>query len=72
MVPWILGAVALGLGAYLLNDAKSSNATARRAYDDACDDAVATFGSGARRRPPRTQEATNTRSNSSNNKKQQQ
>lgn len=38
MLPWILGAVVVSLGAYLLDDAKSSNATARRAYDDACDD----------------------------------
>ncbi len=40
MLPFIVaGAVAVGIGAYLLDDASSSNARARREYDDACDEA---------------------------------
>ncbi len=38
MLPYIALAV-VGLGAYLLDDASSSNARARREYDDACDEA---------------------------------
>ena len=38
MLPYIALAV-VGLGAYLLDDASSSNKRARREYDDACDEA---------------------------------
>jgi uncharacterized protein (DUF3084 family) len=39
MLPFIAGAIVLGVGAYLLDDASSSNKKARRNYDDACDKA---------------------------------
>jgi uncharacterized protein (DUF3084 family) len=39
MLPFIAGAIVLGVGAYLLDDASSSNKRARRDYDDACDEA---------------------------------
>ncbi len=39
MLPWIIGAAVVGVGAYLLDDASSSNTRARRDYDDACDEA---------------------------------
>ena len=38
MLPYIALAV-VGIGAYLLDDASSSNSRARRDYDDACDEA---------------------------------
>ena len=38
MLPYIIGAVVVGVGAYLLDDAKSENRSARRRYDDAYDD----------------------------------
>jgi Mg2+ and Co2+ transporter CorA len=39
MLPYIAGALILGVGAYLLDDASTSNRRARRDYDDACDEA---------------------------------
>jgi hypothetical protein len=39
MLPWIIGAAVVGVGAYLLDDASSSNTRARREYDDVCDKA---------------------------------
>ena len=39
MLPWIIGAAVVGVGAYLLDDASSSNSSARSNYHDACDDA---------------------------------
>jgi len=40
MLPFIAGAVAIvAVGAYLLDDASSSNTRARRNYDNACDEA---------------------------------
>ena len=39
MLPWIIGAAVVGIGAYLLDDASSSNTRARGDYDDACDEA---------------------------------
>ncbi len=39
MLPFIVGAVVVGVGAYLLGDASSSNKRARRNYDDTCDKA---------------------------------
>ena len=34
MLPWIIGVVVVGVGSYLLEDAKSSNSRARNTYDD--------------------------------------
>jgi hypothetical protein len=39
MFQYIAGALILGVGAYLLDDASSSNRKARRDYHDACDEA---------------------------------
>jgi hypothetical protein len=39
MLPYIAGVIVLGVGAYLLDDANSSNKRARRDYDDACNEA---------------------------------
>ena len=39
MLPFIAGAVVIGVGAYLMNEASSSHSRAVRDYDDACDEA---------------------------------
>ncbi len=39
MFRYIAGAVVVAVGAYLIDDARSSNSRARRNYDDACDEA---------------------------------
>lgn len=39
MLPWIAGAVIVGVGAYLYDEAMSDNERAKRAYDNACDQA---------------------------------
>ncbi len=39
MLPFIVGAVVIGVGAYLLDDASSSNKRARRKYSNTCDEA---------------------------------
>jgi chromosome segregation ATPase len=46
MLPWIAGAIVVGVGAYLLDDAKSSNRSARRRYDNEYDNSVARINSG--------------------------
>jgi len=46
MLPWIAGAIVVGVGAYFLDDAESSNSSARRRYDDEYDNSVARINSG--------------------------
>lgn len=40
MLPWIAGAIIIGVGTYLLDDAKSENSRARDNYDDEYDNSV--------------------------------
>jgi len=45
MLPIILGAIVVSVGTYLLNDAESSNSSARRRYDDEYDNSVDSINS---------------------------